>query len=78
MVYAQHGIRPGEWDAQITLGFWDTNLNLCGSQKKKKKRKRKKEKRNCRIMNITIPADHGVKIKASERKDKYIAPVWEL
>ena len=25
MVYTQARIRPGEWDAQNSLGFWDTN-----------------------------------------------------
>ena len=25
MVYAQPRIHPGKWDAQISLGFWDTN-----------------------------------------------------
>ena len=26
MVYAQTRIRPGEWDAQNSLGFWDINI----------------------------------------------------
>ena len=25
MEYAQTRIHPGEWDAQNSLGFWDTN-----------------------------------------------------
>ena len=28
VVYAQPRIRPGEWDAQTFLGFWDTNRSL--------------------------------------------------
>ena len=28
IVCAQHGIRPGEWDVQTSLGFWDTNESL--------------------------------------------------
>ena len=45
------GIRPGEWDEQASLGFWDTNRSpnfgqttrpSNSQQKKKKKRKKKK------------------------------------
>ena len=25
MVYAQHRIHPGKWNAQYSQGFWDTN-----------------------------------------------------
>ena len=25
MIYAQTRIRPGKWDAQIFIGFWDIN-----------------------------------------------------
>ena len=49
--YAQPKIRPGEWDAQTFLGFWDTNgshnlgqMTRFGDSKKKKKKKKKKEK----------------------------------
>ena len=33
--YAQPRISPGEWDAQTSLGFWDTNRspNLDSQQK---------------------------------------------
>ena len=66
LVFAQPGIRTGEWDAQTSLGFWDTNwsLNLgqttrpCDSQlKKKKKEKRKKEKETCRIADFAVLAN---------------------
>ena len=65
--------------AWTSLGFWDTNgsLNLdqttrpCNNQKKKKMR-------TCRIVDLGVPADHKVKLKESEKKDKYLDLAWEL
>ena len=37
----------------------------------KKKKKEKKKKRTRRIVNFAVPADHKVKLKESEKKDKY-------
>ena len=37
----------------------------------KKKKKKKKEKRTCKIVDFTIPADHKIKLKESEKKHKY-------
>ena len=31
-----------------------------------------KKKRTCKIMNFAVPADHRVKLKESEKKDKYL------
>ena len=54
IVDARSGIRPGEWDAQTSLWFWDTNGSLklgqttrssYSQQKKKKKKKRKRKKK---------------------------------
>ena len=68
MVYAQHRIRPGEWDAQISLGFWDTNKSPnVGQTTKRKERKNQ----NCRIVDFAVPADNWIKIKESEKRDKY-------
>ena len=30
-----------------------------------------KQKRICKIVNLAVPADHRVKLKESEKKDKY-------
>ena len=37
-----------------------------------------KKKRTCRIMDFSVPADHRVKLKESEKKDKYLELGWEL
>ena len=64
VVHAQCRIRPGEWDARSSQGFWNTNLqtdhlisawqvDLAIVKKKKKKKKEKKENllksRLCRL-----------------------------
>ena len=35
-------------------------------------------KRACKIVNFDVLADHRVKLKESEKKDKYLDLVWEL
>ena len=67
-MYAQPKIRPGEWDAQTSLGFRDTNRssNLDSQQQQQQKRWRKKR------------ADHRVKIKESEKRYKYIVLTREF
>ena len=67
-IHAQLRIYPGKWDAQSSLGFWDTNgsPNLgqtsrpCDSHKKK----------NSRIVKFAVPTDHRVKIKESKERDR--------
>ena len=62
VIYAQPRICPGEWDAQSSVGFWDTNgtpnlyhmTRLCDSQQKKWP---------CQIVEFALPADHRIKIK---------------
>ena len=83
MVYAQPRICPEEWDAQwdaqTLLGFWYTNSvrRLDNNQQKKKKRKSIKE-RTCWIVDLTVPDDHRVKMKESEKKNKYLDLAREL
>ena len=38
----------------------------------KKKKKKRKEKRTCEIVEFAVPADHIIKLKESEKKDKYL------
>ena len=32
----------------------------------------KQKRRTCKIVDFAVPADHGVKLKESEKKDKYL------
>ena len=48
------------------------------SNNQQKKKERKKEKRTCQIMDFAVLADHRVKLKESEKKDKYSDLAREL
>ena len=37
-----------------------------------------KKERTCRIVNLTVPADHRVKLKESEKKDIYLELARDL
>ena len=37
-----------------------------------------KKKRTCKIVHFTVPADHRIKLKECEKKDKYLDLDWEL
>ena len=38
----------------------------------------KKKKRICKIVDFAAPADHRIKLKKCEKKDKYLNLAWEL
>ena len=38
----------------------------------------KKKKRTCKIVDFTVPADHSIKLKECEKKDKYLDLPREL
>ena len=42
------------------------------------KKKKKKKKRTCKFVNFAVPADHRIKLKESEKKDKYLDLAREL
>ena len=65
MVYTQQRIRPGKWDTKTSLVFWDTNgsPNLPNLY---------------RIVDFAVPVDHRVKLKESEKRDKYVDFAREL
>ena len=73
MVYAQIRIRLRKWDAQNSLGLWDTNrspnLGLSDSQQHQQQQKKRKEKRTCRMVDFAVPAEHWVKLK-KKRKER--------
>ena len=51
MVYTQPNICSGEWDAQTSLGFWDTkgspNLDQTTTPYNKQKKRKKENLQNC-------------------------------
>ena len=42
------------------------------------KKKKKKRKKICKIVNFAVPADHRIKLKEREKKDKYLDLAREL
>ena len=54
---------------------WDFDIqtdHLISARRPDPKIINKKKKRTCKIADIAVPADHGVKMKKSEKKDKYL------
>ena len=64
---------------EISLGFWDTNgsLNL-GQTTRPSDCQQLTKVRTCRIVDFAIPADHMVKLKENEKRDKYLNLAREL
>ena len=54
------------------------DLIVINNKKKKKKKKKKKRKRTCKIVDFAVLADHRIKLKESEKKDKYLDLAREL
>ena len=67
MVY----VLPWKWDAQTSLGFWDTNKSFNIGQIIRPSESQKKKKRISRIVDYAVPTDHLVKLKENEKWDKY-------
>ena len=80
MLFAQPGICLGEWDAQNSLGFWDTNGSpkLGQTTRPRDSQKKKRKKRTCQIVDFAVSVDHRLKLKESEKKDKYLDHAREL
>ena len=69
----QPRISHGEWGVQTPLGFWDTN-----GLPRRPDRVIVNKKRTCRIVDFAVLADHRVKSKESEKKDKNLDLAREL
>ena len=62
---------------------WDLNIQtdhlISARRPDLKIINKKKKKRTCKIVDFAVPADHKIKLKESEKKDKYLdlARDWE-
>ena len=77
MVYVQPSICPGEWDTQTPLEFCHTNRSPNLGQSSRPYNNQNK-KRIWKIVDFAVPANHRVKLKESEKKDKYLDLAREL
>ena len=65
----------GLWHKKRSPNLGQKTRPNNNQQKKKKKKKRKKI---CKIVDSAVPADHRIKLKECEKKDKYIDLAREL
>ena len=81
MIFEESNISPGEWGTQFFMGFWDTNgsPNLGQTTRHYNNQQQKKNKKKInKIVDFALPADQRVKLKESEKKDKYLDLAREL
>ena len=69
MVYARPSIGPGEQHTQTPMGLDQKTRPYIYQQQKK---------RTCKIVDLPVPADHRIKLKESEKMDKYLDLAREL
>ena len=61
------------------MGLWyiHRSPNL-GQKTKPNNNQQQKKKRTCKIVDFAVPADHRIKLKECEKKDKYLDLAREL
>ena len=79
MVYAQPSTSPRKWHTQTPMGLWrtDGSPNL-GQKTRPNNNQQKEKKRTCKIVDFAVPADHRIKVREYEKKDKYLDHAREL
>ena len=59
-------------------GFWRTGDSPNPDQKTRPYNNQQQKKRICKIVDFTVRANHRLKLKESEKKDKYLDLAREL
>ena len=64
------------------MGLWHTHGSPNTGQKTRpynnQQKKKKKKKKICKIVDFAVPADHRIKLKECEKRDKYLDLAREL
>ena len=60
------------------MGLWYTDGSPNLSQMTRPYNNEQQKKRICKIVDFAVPADHRIKLKECEKKDKYLDLGWEL
>ena len=60
------------------MRLWHTNGLPNLGQKTTAYCNQQQKKRTCKILDFAVPADHKIKLKENEKKDKYFDYTWEL
>ena len=77
MVYVQPSTCPRKWHTQTPMGLWYTNGSPNLGQKTRPNNNQQKKK-ICKIVDFAVLADHRIKLKESEKRDKYLNFAREL
>ena len=78
MVYAQPSTCPRKWHTQTPMGLWHTNSSPNLVQETRPYNNQQQKKRTCKIVDFAVPADHRIKLKKSDKKDKHLDLAREL
>ena len=78
MVYAQPSICPREWHTKTPRWLFHTNGSPNLVKITRPYNNQQKKKRTCKIVDFAVPADHRIKLKECEKKDKYLDLAREL
>ena len=77
MVFAQPSICPRKWYTQTPVGLWNSNGSPNLGPKTRSYNNQQKKK-ICKIVDFAVPADHKIKLKECEKRDKYLDLAREL
>ena len=79
MVYAQPRICLRKWHSQTPMGLWFTNGSPNLYPKTRSYNNQQKNKKNiCKIVDFAVLADHRIKLRECEKRDKYLDLAREL
>ena len=76
--FAQPNTCPRKWHVQTPEGPWYTNVSPNLGLKTRPYNTLRKEKKICKIVDFAVPADHRIKLKECENRDKYLDLAREL
>ena len=81
MIYAQYSTGTRKWHAETPVELWYTNGSPNLGPKTRpynNQQQNKKKNKICKIVDFAVPADHRIKLKKCEKRDKYFDLAREL
>ena len=78
MLYAQPSTCPRKWLTQTPMELWHTNGSPNLGQKTRPYNNQQQKKKIYKIVDFAVPADHRIKLKECEKRDKYLDHARDL
>ena len=78
MVYVQPSTCPRKWHTWTPMELWYTNGSPNLGQKTSPYNNQQKKKKIGKIVDFAVPADHRIKLKEYEKRNKYLDLAREL